>query len=170
MMIRFYNLCPNTDPSQLTFFNNLIPVSQIAGCAASLSSIDCTNELGFTSPGWTDNSTWVDPNALPQNGTQSLSNLPGSLTAPVSGTSLVWSLGSVLETAVASAAAGGGGSAKTTPTGGSGSGSGGGKSGTATASGSAATGSKSSSAAGLRVECRSTFALGVTFLWFLVSY
>lgn len=107
---------------------------------------------------------------MPANGTQSLSNLPGSLTAPVSGTSLVWSLGAVAETAVASAAAGGGGSVKTTSTGESGSGSVGGKSGTATGRASAATGSKSSSAAGLRVECRSTFALGITFLGFLVSY
>jgi hypothetical protein len=57
--------------------------------------------LGFPAPGLAENASWVDPSNLPANGTEPLSNLPGSVAAPISGTSVVWSLGTITATASA---------------------------------------------------------------------
>jgi hypothetical protein len=63
--------------------------------------MDCSSSLGFPAPGLAENASWVDPSNLPANGTDPLSNLPGSVTAPISGTSVVWSLGTITATASA---------------------------------------------------------------------
>ena len=63
--------------------------------------MDCSSSLGFPAPGLAENASWVDPSNLPANGTEPLSNLPGSVTAPISGTSVVWSLGTITATASA---------------------------------------------------------------------
>jgi len=156
MPLRFYNICPTTNPSQLSFFNNLIHVSGISSCASSLSSIDCTTDLGFTSPGWDNNSSWVNPNNLPANGTGTLSNTAGSgtITAPLSGASLTWTFGAVTTVAVAvegsgsgsgnSMSSSGNGPATTTTAAG---GTGGSAAGTGTTSAPAAMGSKNSAMA-----------------------
>jgi hypothetical protein len=70
--------------------------------------MDCNSSLGFPAPGLARNASWVDPSNLPANGTEPLSNLPGSVTAPISGTSVVWSLGTITATARADSTAMGG--------------------------------------------------------------
>ena len=67
--------------------------------------MDCSSSLGFPAPGLAENASWVDPSNLPANGTEPLSNLPGSVTAPISGTSVVWSLGTITATASADSTA-----------------------------------------------------------------
>jgi hypothetical protein len=99
--ISFYNFCPKVAPSQITFFDELIDINAVPPCISSLEEMDCSSSLGFPAPGLAKNASWVDPSNLPANGTELLSNLPGSVTAPISGTSVVWSLGTI--TAIASA-------------------------------------------------------------------
>jgi hypothetical protein len=121
---RFYNLCPNTDPTQISFAASLFDQPTLSQCAATLEAVgDCTTALGFTSPGWTDNDPWVDLGNLPQNGTESLSNSQGGLASPTSGTSLVWTFGANVYTAIAASATAGGGGTQTTTTSGTATGS-----------------------------------------------
>jgi hypothetical protein len=94
-----------------------------------MAEVPCFSTLGFIAPGWDTNATFYTPD-----------DLPGSVTAPASGTSFVWALGAVMETAiVASAVEGGIGGTSTSPGGEGGAG--------ATASGTAASSANSGAGA-----------------------
>ena len=88
--IRFYNTCPKTSPSAVTFFSRLIPVGELQSpaCLKTLGpSLDCIN-LGFSNPGETNNAPFLNAGNLPANGTETLSNTGGSITSPISGDTL----------------------------------------------------------------------------------
>lgn len=157
----FYNLCPNTDPLQISFAASLFDQPTLSQCAATLEAVgDCTTALGFTSPGWTDNDPWVDPGNLPQNGTETLSNSQGGLASPTSGTSLVWTFGANAYTAIAASGTGGGGGGAQTTT----------PAGTATTSaGATGTGTKPSSGSAVEVGKLQVVALAMGILVMLVS-
>jgi hypothetical protein len=163
----FYNIYPTTSPAR-TFFGNLIHVGEITACAAGLDSVDCTNTLNFTSPSWTDNSSWVDPDNLLANGTQTLYNTAGSITSPISGSTLIWTFGAATITAIAAPYTAAGAAAATSG-GAEGAGaSGGGETETATAS--VASGSKSSAADALILRSNHVYVWGMAILSAVVLY
>jgi hypothetical protein len=154
---RFYNICPTTDPTQLSFLPSLFNLPALSQCTTTLETVgDCTTEFGFTSPGTSNNDPWVDPGKLPPNGTQTLSNSQGGLASPTSGTSLVWTFGANTYTAIAASGSVGGGGGTTTT-----SGSGTAKGSTAQSTG---TGSKPSIGRAIGIETLQLLGLGMGIL------
>ncbi|KAH6874749.1 hypothetical protein B0T10DRAFT_552733 [Thelonectria olida] len=80
-----YGVCPDTDPALvgLSYIEQLESLYDLpfTSCDQYMSSYDCKKDLGFTAA-----STFYDPSDLPSSGSATLSNGPGSVTAPASGT------------------------------------------------------------------------------------
>ena len=133
---RFFNSCPDTDPAQVPFFDNLGYLAlQSSNCMTNLTSnVDCTalpyNYTDAPGPA-NDTDTFYIADNIPANGTEALSDNPGDLTTPISGETLTWTFagGTTVATAVPynaqaaasttpGAAASGGGGGTTTSTGG----------------------------------------------------
>lgn len=135
-----HNFCPTTDPSLLGVTSQS-QLDTFKTCSASLSQFNCASDLGFDST--SVGGTFFNPNNLPASGTATLSNLPGSVTAPANGPVFTYTNGADGITYTISAVnfkAGSGGS------GSSGSGSTSGSSGgTGTNSGSSTSGQKGNS-------------------------
>ncbi|KAF8913233.1 hypothetical protein CPB84DRAFT_1841622 [Gymnopilus junonius] len=81
-----YAICPDTNPNLI----GLPAIQQLAtiletpfdSCSASLSEFNCVSHLDFPDvPG----GIFYNPSNLPLTGTATLSNLPGTVTAPASG-------------------------------------------------------------------------------------
>lgn len=84
-MSSIYGICPDTDPSLvgLSYVQQLESLYDLpfTECGQYMSSYDCTKDLSFTAA-----STFYDPADLPKSGSATLSNGPGTVTAPASGT------------------------------------------------------------------------------------
>ncbi|KAF3397803.1 hypothetical protein F1880_005650 [Penicillium rolfsii] len=104
-----WEVCPNTIPTlagadlwPLFFpsnFPNLytsIPNFVWSGCDDVLSNTDCT-KLGFSDA----NNKFYKPGDFPSNGTSTLHNVAGTVTAPPSGTVIIWSQASATYTVTA---------------------------------------------------------------------
>lgn len=135
-----YAICPSTDPTLI----GLSSVQQvettldtpISDCQPYLEQYNCVSDLGFSQ---VVGNTFYGPSNLPATGTQTLSNVPGSVTAPASGNVFTYTNGGdgqVYTISAASVKAGSGGSATTT-----------GKEATGASGGSANTGSAATAAA-----------------------
>ncbi|KND93435.1 hypothetical protein TOPH_01889 [Tolypocladium ophioglossoides CBS 100239] len=106
-----YGLCPDTDPKLI----GLSDVSNLEGllntpfdtCSPYMSKFDCVSDFGF-SPGTIH--TYYNPSNLPQSGTATLSNKPGTVTAPASGSVFTYSNAANSKIDTISAAGGGSGS------------------------------------------------------------
>jgi len=90
----FYNICPDTNPSAIPFFSDLINPSLV-----DLGSTNCQNVfasgvnclgLNYSVPGLQSDSQFYTADDLPANGTNSLSNSPGTVTSPPGGATYVW--------------------------------------------------------------------------------
>ncbi|PNY18341.1 Uncharacterized protein TCAP_07545 [Tolypocladium capitatum] len=88
-----YGICPDTEPKLIGFSE----VSKLEGllntpfdtCATYMSEFDCVSDLGFSHD---TIHTYYKPNNLPsQTGTATLSNKPGTVTAPASGLAFTYS-------------------------------------------------------------------------------
>lgn len=94
-----WQVCPNTVPrlagadlwgiffpSDYPNLYDSIPNFAWDSCDSSLSSTDCQN-IGFTDP----SDKFYRPGDFPSNGTSTLSNVGGTVSAPPSGTVITWS-------------------------------------------------------------------------------
>ena len=82
-----YSICPNTNPA-LVGLNTVYSTASELGldfstCSTYLSEFDCVKDLGFPQVA---GGKFLGPNDLPPNGTEKLSNVAGTVTAPASGT------------------------------------------------------------------------------------
>ncbi|KAJ5358661.1 uncharacterized protein N7496_011074 [Penicillium cataractarum] len=104
-----WQVCPNTVPTlaganlwPLFFPSNLpnlytsIPDFTWSTCDSTLSSTDCAN-LGFSD----EDNKFYKPGDFPKNGTSTLHNVAGTVTAPPSGTVITWSQASATYTVTA---------------------------------------------------------------------
>lgn len=93
-MARFYNVCPKTDPSQLginSVYDALVSKDENwSNCAEYIKAHPC-EELGFAPPG-DKSAEFYAPGNFPENGTQTLSNVAGAITSPVSGAVYTYTL------------------------------------------------------------------------------
>ncbi|KAI1090483.1 hypothetical protein F5B19DRAFT_463213 [Rostrohypoxylon terebratum] len=102
MLSAYWAVCPNTDPALLGI--NEIYESLIANdedwptCATDMEAFPCYSKLGFTPPGGNSSGTFYEPNHFPSNGTETVSNIAGSITSPVSGTMYTWTYNGVERT------------------------------------------------------------------------
>ncbi|KAJ5825752.1 hypothetical protein N7474_002890 [Penicillium riverlandense] len=105
-----WEVCPNTDPvlagadlwgvffpTDLPDLYRTVPNWSWDSCDATLGDISCPN-VGFADP----SDKFYQPNNLPKNGTATLSNVAGTVTAPPSGTIITWSQSSTTWTITAS--------------------------------------------------------------------
>lgn len=81
-----YGLCPSTDPSliglsSVTQLETVLDTS-FSSCSSYLTEFPCESELGFSAVA---GGTFYSPDNLPANGTATLSNVAGTVTAPASG-------------------------------------------------------------------------------------
>lgn len=152
ILSRAWEICPNTIPTlaganlwPLFFpssFPNLytsVPNFVWSGCDDVLSKTDCAN-LGFSDT----NNKFYKPGDFPENGTSTLHNVAGTVTAPPSGTVITWSQASATYTVTAT------GVDKKVVAGASQTSGGGSVSGTGTGSEAAATATESANAAAVR--------------------
>ncbi|KAE9375867.1 hypothetical protein N431DRAFT_556195 [Stipitochalara longipes BDJ] len=113
-----YAICPTTDPT-LIGLSSVQQVettldTQISGCQPYLAQYNCVADLGFSQ---VVGGTFYGPNNLPVSGTQTLSNVAGTVTAPASGTVFTYTNGGdgqVYTISAASVKVGGGGHPTTT--------------------------------------------------------
>ncbi|KDR77074.1 hypothetical protein GALMADRAFT_1327321 [Galerina marginata CBS 339.88] len=83
----FDNFCPTTDPAVtgLVHLNtSQTSITSFSTCSPYLSQFNCTADLGFSSAAV--GGTFLRPDNLPATGTATLTNVPGTVTAPASGT------------------------------------------------------------------------------------
>ncbi|OAA58282.1 hypothetical protein ISF_06821 [Cordyceps fumosorosea ARSEF 2679] len=85
-MSSFFEICPNTDP-KLLGLNNIGQLqtaanTQFSSCGKYLNTYDCAKDLGFKLDGV---STYLKPDDQLTTGTATISNVPGTVTAPASG-------------------------------------------------------------------------------------
>jgi hypothetical protein len=112
-----YAICPNTDPTLigLSSVQQLETTldTQISDCQPYLAEYNCVSDLGFSQ---VVGNTFYGPNNLPASGTQTLSNIAGTVTAPASGSVFTYTNGGdgqVYTISAASVKAGSGGGATT---------------------------------------------------------
>ncbi|KAF3765587.1 hypothetical protein M406DRAFT_257346 [Cryphonectria parasitica EP155] len=83
----FYDICPGTDPAFIGINNIFMSLASFdqpwSTCAPFLNAYACNTDLNFTSPAY---GTFYTPDNMPENGTASLSNIAGTVSAPPSGT------------------------------------------------------------------------------------
>ncbi|PMD45492.1 hypothetical protein L207DRAFT_481871 [Hyaloscypha variabilis F] len=113
-----YAICPNTDPTLigLSSVQQLETTldTQINDCQPYLAEYNCVSDLGFSQ---VVGNIFYGPNNLPASGTQTLSNVAGTVTAPASGGVFTYTNGGdgqVYTISAASVKAGSGGGATTT--------------------------------------------------------
>lgn len=84
---RFYNICPDTQPSLIGISEVLAYIADLeqpwSSCSAFMSAYSCTSELNFSNIA---NGPFLMPNDLPPSGTASLSVIGGTVSAPPLGT------------------------------------------------------------------------------------
>lgn len=106
---RSWDVCPHTEPrlagadlwpiffpSDLPNLYTSVPNWAWSSCDSTLSNTDC-QKIGFTDSG----DKFYKPGDLPSNGTSTLHNVAGTVTAPPSGTVLTWSQSSTSWTVTA---------------------------------------------------------------------
>ncbi|KDR77081.1 hypothetical protein GALMADRAFT_225213 [Galerina marginata CBS 339.88] len=108
-----YSFCPTTNPSliglaQVNTFQSQLGES-FSTCSPSLTQFNCAANLGFSAQAV--GGTFLRPDNLPVTGTATLTNLPGKVTAPASGTVFTYTNNAVnlIYTISAANAPGGGG-------------------------------------------------------------
>lgn len=93
-VLRFYNICPDTDPTLIGLSNVSQLESQLNtpfdSCGSYLDTYDCISDLKYSIDGV---STYYKPTNLPKSGTATLSNAAGTVTAPVSGSVFTYTNG-----------------------------------------------------------------------------
>lgn len=93
----FFEICPNTDPYDL----GLQEVYDVAvgkngeddwsQCGDAMANLSCGRDgLDFTPPGGDSSAKFYGPDDFPAEGTQTISNKNGVVTAPVSGETFTW--------------------------------------------------------------------------------
>ena len=164
--LSLYEICPDTNP-------DLIGMSQIATIETQLdipfsqcepmTKVNCESDLSFSLTGVT---AYYPPNGLPASGTATLSNVPGSVTAPPSGSVFSYTNGAdaVVYTISAAAAPSDGSSSATVTESSDSNGGGGSSSGSSGSSGSEATGSAGSKDSAASVVSASSEKLIITLV------
>lgn len=130
----FFEICPSTDPKLLGLSNlgqlQAAANTQFANCGTYLNTYDCVKDLGFQLDGV---SSFMKPDDPLTTGTATLSDIPGSVTAPASGRVFTYTNGAdgavYTITAAGKFSDSGSGSGSGSSGGGSGSGSGSGSNG-----------------------------------------
>lgn len=93
-LLRFYNICPDTDPTLIGLSNVSQLESQVNtpfdSCGSYLNTYDCISDLSYSLDGV---STYYKPTNLPKSGTATLSNAAGTVTAPASGSVFTYTNG-----------------------------------------------------------------------------
>ncbi|KAI0386499.1 hypothetical protein F5Y04DRAFT_123659 [Hypomontagnella monticulosa] len=95
MLSAFSAICPNTDPSLLgrdEIYQSLVANDEDwPMCATYMDAFPCESKLGYTPPGDDDDSgTFYEPDDFPADGTATLSNMAGVITAPIGGATYTW--------------------------------------------------------------------------------
>ncbi|OJJ46275.1 hypothetical protein ASPZODRAFT_41516, partial [Penicilliopsis zonata CBS 506.65] len=103
-----YEICPDTIPA-LAGANEWLSIATGYGyatdwssCGTSMDEFNCMADLGFKAPS-ENSTTFYQPGDFPANGTHSLSNVGGAVTAPPSGSVMSWHQSTVSYTVTASA-------------------------------------------------------------------
>ncbi|KAG0646225.1 hypothetical protein D0Z07_8172 [Hyphodiscus hymeniophilus] len=113
-----YSICPNTDPSLigLSSVNQLETTldTPFSSCGSYLAEFPCDTDLHFSAAA---GGTFYGPDNLPASGTQTLSNLAGTVTAPASGAVFTYTNGADKQVYTISAASAEGAGSKATTTG-----------------------------------------------------
>ncbi|KAL7948139.1 hypothetical protein V8C42DRAFT_351955 [Trichoderma barbatum] len=90
----FFNICPDTDPKLIGLSNVAQLQSQLNtpfdSCGPYLDTYDCVSILGYSLDGV---SKYYKPTDVPPDGTATLSNAPGTVTSPASGTVFTYTNG-----------------------------------------------------------------------------
>lgn len=86
--------CPDTDPASIPgWHENVLADEGIAGCALNLETATCTaSPLNFPTPTQAVTPKFYLPDAIPTGGSVAISDTPGSLSRPISGDVLTWSI------------------------------------------------------------------------------
>nr|CEG05546.1 unnamed protein product [Fusarium clavum] len=96
----FWDICPDTKPSLLgadDYWNALISRDEeYSQCGDYNDVYSCANDLKFTPPGKDKSAQFYGPGELPKNGTETLKNMDGSITSPLSGATFTWTHGNVV--------------------------------------------------------------------------
>jgi hypothetical protein len=96
----FWDVCPDTQPSLIgadDYWNGVISLDKdYPQCGGYTDVYSCANDLKFTPPGKDKSAKFYGPGELPKNGTKTLSNVEGSVTSPLSGSTFTWTHGKVL--------------------------------------------------------------------------
>jgi len=89
------NICPETDPDSMPFYATEVQgiSSYYASCTTVMATATCTTSpIEMPVPTYGTIGQFYPPGQIPVAGTAALSDTPGSLTAPPSGSVLTWSL------------------------------------------------------------------------------
>jgi hypothetical protein len=101
------NICPDTDPDTVPFLSTMTPAlvaSYTTDCPTVMTTADCTDTpIGFPLPTLAPSGQFYLPGQLPDAGSDSLSD-HGTLTVPISGNVITWSLARTALVATATAA------------------------------------------------------------------
>ncbi|KAH7186266.1 uncharacterized protein B0J16DRAFT_363226 [Fusarium flagelliforme] len=95
----FWDICPNTKPSLLgadEYWNLLISKDEdYPQCGDYNDVYSCAKDLKFTPPGKDKSAKFYGPGELPKNGTDTLTNMEGTITSPLSGATFTWTDGPI---------------------------------------------------------------------------
>ena len=66
-------------------------------CGSVMAQVPCAKDgLDFTPPGGNSSAIFYEPDAFPAGGTRTTSNMPGTVTAPISGETFTWTSNNIV--------------------------------------------------------------------------
>ena len=103
-MTSYWNICPGMDPNYLgvdAFLNSLLGDAWEKWPKCKFDNTTCHTEYNYTLPGNKD-AKFYQPGEFPKNGTHTtMTNLPGTITSPISGATFTWTMNSTAHTITA---------------------------------------------------------------------